>query len=226
MSGNDRSLKRRVQGAPLSPRLMSRLTAAAVRVRYQDGVLIHARGDAKPGLSIVHTGAVRFSNPGLDGSVITTGTLGPGQFFGEATLFAGLPRTHDAVAAGPTVIDQLSKKRFDQIFDEEPDLARMMLQAMTQRLYLALDFMDDLRRLPLKARVAKLISTRSAISGNRNTLEANQSELAFTLGVSRVSMGKALGALQKEGIVKLGYGRIDIPDRKKLKVWIAEHVNL
>ena len=115
MLSNDHFLKESAQGAPLSSALMARLTKAAIRVTYRDGELVHARGDAKPGLSIVHSGAVRFSNPGLDGSVITTGILNPGQFFGEATLFAGLPRTHDAVAVGPTVIDQVSKKRFDQV---------------------------------------------------------------------------------------------------------------
>lgn len=213
-------------GERLPPRLMARLSDAAIRVAYDDGELIHARGDAKPGLSIVHEGAVRFINSGIDGSVVSTGTLRSGEFFGEATLFAGLPRTHDAVADGPTIIDQVSKSRFDKIFDEEPDLARAMLRMTTRRLYWALDFMDDLRSLPLKARVAKVIIRRNESSSGKSMVRANQSDLAYLLGVSRVSIGKALGELQSQGLIKLGYGRIEIPDPSALKAWITKNAPL
>ncbi len=215
-------------GWPLMDLLPGRLRAclrkAANPVRYQDGALIHAGGDAKPGLSIVHQGAVRFGNPGEDGSYVTTSILGPGHCFGEATLFAGLPRTHDAVAVGDTVVDQIGKKRFDQIFNAEPELSRIMLVATTRRLYTALEFMDDLRRLPLRARTAKLIATMADASKTEGVVECNQTDLAFTLGVSRVSAGTALGGLQKDRLIKLGYGKIYIPNRKRLDDWIADHI--
>lgn len=219
----DQSLGERIRGPAMPQRLQTRLREAAVRVSYGDGELVHARGDHKPGLSLIHKGAVRFVNQGLDGSVVSTGILGPGQFFGEATLFADLPRTHNAIAVGATIIDQVAKQRFDAIFDEEPELARVMLRATTQRLYLALDILDDLRRLPLKTRAAKMIAIHAAVSREKNSVKLNQSELAFTLGVSRVALGKALGELQKDGLIKLGYKRIDIPDALKLKGWIAKN---
>ncbi|WP_425408464.1 Crp/Fnr family transcriptional regulator [Hyphococcus sp.] len=222
----DFTLATNAKNALLSPRVMTRLTKAAVRVAYADGAVIHSRGDSKRGLSIIHEGGVRFTNPGLDGSLVSTGVMRPGHFFGEATLFVDLPRTQDAIAIGQTLIDQISKKRFDRIFDEEPELARMMMKVTTERLYLTLEFLDDMRRLPLKARAAKLIVTRASIAEDATVVNANQSEIAFTLGVSRVSIGKALSALQTEGLISLGYGKIQIPDLSGLKSWIAENTPL
>lgn len=212
-------------GAPLmefaSRRLGGKIRAAATAVRYQDGAVLHAHGDDKPGLSIVRSGAVRFGLVDADGTYIATSLLGEGHCFGEATLFAGRARTHDAVAVGETVIEQIDKARFDRLFDQEPDLARALLNATTRRLYSALDFMDDLRRLPLPARTAKLILSMARSAQRDGYVECNQADLAFTLGVSRVSIGKALAILQDEKLVILGYGRIDIPDTARLHAWIA-----
>ena len=96
-----------------------------------------------------------------------------------------------------------------------------MLEATTQRLYSVLDFLDDVRRLPLKVRAAKLISGMARTSKRPGMIEGNQSDLAFTLGVSRVSIGKALAALQQEGILALGYGYVFVPDLARLERWIA-----
>ena len=208
--------------ALLPPGLAAKLSAAASAVEYEDGETIHSRGDAKPGLSIIRSGAVRFAIPGADGSYITTSILGPGHCFGEATLFAHLPRAYDAIAVGETMVEQIAKRRFDRIFDEEPMLARLMLEATTQRLYSVLEFMDDLRRLPLPVRTAKIIAGMARLAKHRNEVECCQSDLAFTLGVSRVSIGKALARLQEEGLIVLGYGRIGVPDRAALNDWIAE----
>ncbi len=210
-------------GSMLPSALRQRLSEASTHVRYGDGETIHSRGDAKPGLSIVRSGAVRFAIPGEDGSWVTTSILGPEHCFGEATLFAGLSRTYDAIAVGETVIEQLTKRRFDAIFDEEPALARTMLEATTQRLYASLGFLDDQRRLPLKLRMAKIIVSMARSAKRVNVVECNQSDFAFTLGVSRVSAGKTLGELQEAGFIRLGYGQIDIVDAASMNAWIAKN---
>ncbi|GJL92002.1 Crp/Fnr family transcriptional regulator [Hyphococcus sp.] len=210
-------------GNMLSADLRQRLSAAATPMRYGDGETIHSRGDAKPGLSMVRSGAVRFAIPGEDGSWVTTSILGPEHCFGEATLFAGLPRAYDAIAVGETVVEQLTKRRFDAIFDEEPELARALLAATTQRLYASLSFLDDQRRLPLKLRMAKIIVSMARSAKRANVVECNQSDFAFTLGVSRVSAGKALGELQDVGFIRLGYGQIEITGASSMHAWILEH---
>ncbi|GJL95995.1 MAG: hypothetical protein DHS20C05_24000 [Hyphococcus sp.] len=206
----------------LSEPLRAQLSSVANHVRYHDGKLIHSRGEVKPGLSIIQTGAVRFANPGIDGAYATTSTLGAGHCFGEATLFARLPRTYDAIAVGDTVIEQITKPKFDRLFVAEPELARALLISTTRRLYGALEFLDDLRNLPLDVRTAKLLASMLAASRKEGVVQCTQTDLAFTLGVTRVSVGTALRKLQKEGILTLHYGRIKTPDKNKLYAWLEK----
>jgi len=200
----------------LSPALLARLEKVATRVRYRDGVIIHGLGDDKPGLSIVRDGAVRFAKHTSGGGEVTVSILGPGHSFGEATLFAGMGRAYDATAVGDTVVDQISKAKFNRILEDAPELARALLAATTRRLYSVLGFLDDLRTLPLGARVAKLIIGMEELAKTPGVVECRQSDLAFTLGVSRVSVGKALARFQDAGLIRLGYSRINILNRAAL----------
>lgn len=206
--------------------LARRVRAAAKPTRYQDGQLIHARGDVDRGLSIVRSGAVRFGNAGEDGSYVTTTVMGPGQSFGEFTLFGDLPRTHDATAVGTTVIDRLDHTRVKRLLAEAPELWHILLVATTKRLHDALELLDDLRRLPLPALTAKLLLTLPPSETNPAQVPCNQADLAFSLGVSRVSIGKALAQLQKAGLVALGYRTITIRDRAALQRWLAQRRQL
>lgn len=201
--------------------LARRVRAAAKATRYRDGQLIHARGDVQRGLSIVRSGAVRFGNAGEDGSYVTTTVMGPGQSFGEFTLFGDLPRTHDATAIGATVVDFLDQARINRLLVEAPELWRILMTATTKRLHDALELLDDFRRLPLPALTAKLLLTLPPSKEDPARVECNQADLAFTLGVSRVSVGKALAQLQKAGLVVLGYRTIAIQDRAALTRWLA-----
>jgi len=203
--------------------VLRRVRAAAKPMRYRDGQLIHARGDLKRGLSIVRSGAVRFGNAGEDGSYVTTTVMGPGQSFGEFTLFADLPRTHDATAVGATVVDHLDQTRVNRLLAEAPELWRVLLVATTKRLHDALELLDDFRRLPLPALTAKLLLTLPPAREDPDVVACNQTDLAFSLGVSRVSIGKALAHLQRAKLVVLGYRTITIKDRAALKSWLARH---
>jgi CRP-like cAMP-binding protein len=171
----------------------------------------------------VRSGAVRFGNAGDDGSYVTTTVMGPGQSFGEFTLFGDLPRTHDATAVGATIVDFLEPVRFDRLLVEAPELWRILMVATTKRLHDALELLDDVRRLPLPALTAKLLLSLPPSSEDPALVECNQADLAFTLGVSRVSIGKALARLQKAGLLVLGYRTITIRDRTALQTWLAKH---
>lgn len=203
--------------------LMAQILAAGRDVHYADGQLIYRRGDLSPGISILKSGRVVARIIGTDGSVLTNSTLSPGQCFGEFTLFAGLPRTHDISAVGDTVLTQISGRRFLALFDREPRIARALLTISLHRSFSLVEFMDDLRRLPLIVRIAKILMSRIPQQDVRTeTITFRQDELAFTLGVSRVSVGKALKRLERDGYVRLGYGRIELPDVPRFRVWVEE----
>ncbi len=192
-------------------------------IAYPKGSVVHQRGDNKPGLAIVETGTVEVGNTGSDGSFLVTSIMGPGQCFGEFTLFAGLPRTHTITAASDSRIHQIPAKHINRLIEEEPSVSRAFLTLSLLRTHGLLEFFDDFRRLPKAVHLAKFIWSIAEASGNQTVAHFRQQDLAFTFGLSRVSISKSLNKLQCDGLIELGYGCVRFPDPEKLQQWLAEH---
>ncbi len=211
--------------ATLPPELAKALGETAVSLQFSDGQQIHARDDGIQALSIIRSGAVRIGQFDPEGSYSGVAILGPGQFFGEFTLFAGLPRRFDAIAAGPTVVDEINQTRFDRLLAKHRGIRTHFLASLAHRLHAALETVDDMRRLPLNVRLAKTLHVMQ--SGNRtgSALNVTQSDLADLLGVTRVSVNKGLAALEKSGLIRRSYGRIELDDPVVLRNWIRKHTS-
>ncbi len=202
--------------------LREALFDAAVSVSYSDGQLIQARGDMDPSLTIVKSGAARLGQIGIDGSYAGMAVMGPDQFFGEFTIFGGLPREFDAFAVGQTVIAKISKTRFDRLLDKHSGIRSYFLAFLAQRLHAALTFVDDLRHLSLNARVGKTINMMHQADRRQRTVKVTHEELAEVLGVTRVSINKALKELEQLGLLSRAYGQIEIPSTDALDDWVRD----
>ena len=79
-----------------------------------------------------------------------------------------------------------------------------------------LSYIGDTLGMPLLARVAQQILSVSKGVNNADTVHLRQVDLAHSLGVSRVSIGKALKTLAKQRIIRIGYGQLEILSREQL----------
>jgi CRP/FNR family transcriptional regulator, cyclic AMP receptor protein len=200
------------------------IESAARLVRFEDGQWVHNRGDGKPGLSIVKSGAVLVGSYGPDGSFLTTSVLGPGHSFGEFTVFANLPRSNDISAEGSTEIWHIAPRRVEALCARYPELALALLKISLLRSYSLIEQLDDLRRLPLDVRTAKFLLQSAVLQDGQHRVHLTQTDLAFALGVSRVSVSKVLTKLAKAGLVELGYGKLGLPQHDDLCRWLERRV--
>lgn len=197
----------------LEPELQRVLQNAGTIERFDHKQLIHSRGTQTKGLSIVMSGRVRFGVFAENGTYIQIGLLGSGHCFGEATLFAETPRPYDADAFGNTEVLSIIKPVFDRLICDHGQVATALLTTLTSRLYEALEFADDLRALSLEARVAKYLLRATVAGGFKDgVLPVRQVDITYALGLSRVSVGKALTTLAEKGYIALGYRQITIRD--------------
>lgn len=206
--------------------LKSAILAAAVEMSFVNGQRVHSRGDRTKGLSIIQSGAVKMGSVGLDGSYTQVSVLGPGQMFGEFTLFADMPRGFDAEAVGPTRISVINPARFDRLLEQHRGIRGFILGTLTRRLIAALEVADDMRRLPLEVRVAKTLASMADSRAANTEIKVKQSELAEFLGVSRMSINTALKMLDKQGLIRRCYGYLTLPDPNALSHWVAERSEL
>ncbi|QLC24831.1 Crp/Fnr family transcriptional regulator [Parasphingopyxis algicola] len=206
----------------MPPALRAAVEAAGVLVRYPDGATIHQRGDRKPGLSIVSEGTARLSTTDAEGERSTYIEMKAGDSFGEMTLFLDIPRAMDAVAVGETVIREVSRDRFTRLLDQQPALRDHLLVTLASQLSLALERLDDQRRLPAAVRLAKTLIVMAERDGAGHVARGSQSGLAEAIATSRVTAGKALAELADAELVETGYRTVHIPDIAALEDWIAE----
>ena len=163
-----------------------------------------------------------------DGRFVSTVVMRQGESFGELTLFARLPRALDAVAIGPTRINFVSRKAFMRIMDDKPELRDRVLANLATQLARALDQIDSLVRLPLRAQVARLLNEYIDTQAPPNyiSIKVTHNQLAATLGVTRVSIVAALDDLVATGLIAKGYGSIQIQDLQALQSWLADQQDI
>ena len=192
--------------------------------RYADQQLISSRGDTDRELNIVEEGAVRVSNVDLEGRRTETAVLEAGDSFGEFTLLAGTPRFFDFHAQGHTRIRTINKAQFDALMQGDAAFRDGIVRMLTHRLLSAVSIIEDMRRLPLPAQLAKyVLHCAEKVGHDQWQYRGTQSDLADALGVSRVSVGQALKRLQQSGLLARGYGCVNITNKSSLQAWVHQH---
>ncbi len=206
----------------LSPALRQDILARAVVRRVKGGAQLTTRGAAADEWVGVARGAVRISTVSLGGRSITLTYVEPGSWFGDISLFDGLPRTHDATAHGDSTLLCVRKADFQALLKQHVELYEALLRLNCRRLRLLFGVVEDLNTLPLAARLAKqlLLLARShglAQGGEiRIGLQLAQEDLAQLLGASRQRVNQELKALERQGAVRIEPTRLIVLSKDKL----------
>ena len=117
--------------APLGERGLSLLAVYAAERTFKPGAIVFDKGVAGEAMYVVMEGEVRLDPP--------TATLGPGETFGEMTLFTGERHRETAVAWQPPkrgdriLLLEISKIVFRNLVKAVPDVALRVAVAMSQR---------------------------------------------------------------------------------------------
>jgi CRP-like cAMP-binding protein len=206
----------------LTPALRADILARALVRRYPDGIQIASRGTQAAEWIGVASGAVRVSSVSLAGKQISLTYVEPGTWFGDISLFDGLPRTHDATTHGPTTLLVVRKPDFSELLARHTELYEALLRLNCRRMRLMFDVIEDLNTKPLAARLAKQILLLARSYGIaqgeeiRIGLQLAQEDLAQLLGASRQRVNQELKGFEREGAVRVEPTRLVVLSREKL----------
>ena len=205
---------------PLRNAILSR---AAVR-RLPDGAMMSSRGAAADEWCGVAKGAVRVSSVSLAGKQITLTYVEPGTWFGDISLFDGLPRTHDSNSHGETTLLVVRKADFKDLLAQHTELYEALLRLNCRRLRLMFDAVEDLNTRPLASRLARQILLLARSYGIaqgeeiRIGLQLAQEDLAQLLGASRQRVNQELKGFERDGAVRIEPTRLIVLSKDKLLV--------
>ena len=203
------------------PAALSQTLLEMARVQRLDaGQRLFRRGDRPSGLYAVVEGAVRVGAIGENGKEALLTLVEPPYWFGEISLFDGLPRTHDAFAESASTLLLLPQAELLALLERQPQHWRDFALLMSHKLRLAFIALEDMSLLPAAPRLARrllLIAENYGESEPRRVLHLAQEQLALMLSLSRQTTNQILKELEAQGVVRLTYGEIEILDFERLR---------
>lgn len=188
---------------------------------YADAELVHARGDACDGFYTIASGSVRFTRATVDGHTSTIAVLERHNWFGEISIFDGLPRTHDGHAYGPTILLFHARSDFKRLLMRHPAVYERFARMLALRLRATFDMVEEAAVAPLAQRLARRLlelaqlqpsAMSAAVIPRGREVPLTQEELGHLLGKSRQSIAKQLRLWEQEGLIQTNYGRVFIDD--------------
>jgi CRP-like cAMP-binding protein len=202
-----------VRSAPLFAALDDEAAAALLasmsRVDLPRGEALFAEGDSGDRLFVITSGKIKLGRTSSDGRENLLTVLGPGEMFGELSLFDPGPRTATATAVADAELVGLGHADLQEFLTGRPEVARHLLQALARRLRRTNDSLADLVFSDVPGRVAKALLDLSRRFGRQTDAgvlvahDLTQEELAQLVGASRETVNKALADFASRGWLRL-----------------------
>src|SRR5687768_14259829 len=120
--------------ASLDDQAATELRSLLTSKQVSTGKQLFHKGDTGDALYLIESGRVRISIRDEDGKEVTLAELAQGDFFGEMALIDGRQRSADATVFEEARLAVLSRKAFLSFVRSSPDVALVMLSALTDRL--------------------------------------------------------------------------------------------
>ena len=191
--------------------------------RLRRGDVLFHEGDSGDKLYIVTEGKVKLGRTSADGRENLLAILGPGQMFGELSLFDPGPRSATVTAVTDTVFASLSHADLLRWLEGRPAVARGLLTQLAGRLRRANDVVADLVFSDVPGRVAKQLLELARRFGDRREdgihvhHDLTQEELAQLVGASRETVNKALADFAARGWIRLEPRSVTIIDVQRVE---------
>jgi CRP/FNR family transcriptional regulator, cyclic AMP receptor protein len=192
-------------------------------VRLSRGEHLFQEGQDGDRLFVVLDGKMKLTRAAVDGRENLLGVLGPGEMFGELSLFDPRPRTSSASAVTDATLAALGHDALRRMLQDHPEVSLHMLQALARRLRRANDVVADLVFTDVPGRVAKNLLDLADRFGEQEKdglhvhHDLTQEELAQLVGASRETVNKALADFAARGWLQISARSVLILDVDRLR---------
>jgi CRP/FNR family cyclic AMP-dependent transcriptional regulator len=192
-------------------------------VRMERGDILFREGQSGDSLYVIGEGKIKLGRSSSDGRENLVAILGPGEMFGELSLFDPGPRTMTATAVAETQLMALGNDSLTGLLTGRPEVAKALLAALAQRLRRTNEHLADLVFTDVPGRVAKALLDlaerfgRPVDNGVMVSHDLTQEELAQLVGASRETVNKALADFAGRGWLKLEARAVLLLDVDRLR---------
>jgi CRP-like cAMP-binding protein len=188
-----------------------------VRRLFRKGERI-SEGDEGTGFYAVLSGRVKISKVSMEGKEQILHLFGPGESFGEVSVFTGQGFPADAAADLPATVLFFPRAAFSGLIRLDPALALNMLAQLSQRLRQFAGLIEDLSLKEVPGRLAKyLLYLSGRDGGDAVDLDVSKGQLAALLGTIPETLSRILTKMNRQGLIRSRGAQINILDRRGLE---------
>jgi len=194
--------------AEMDPENSRALIESMNPVAFARGDVLFHEGDLGDRLFVIRSGKIKLGRRSSDGRENLLSIQGPGEMFGELSLFDPGPRTATATVVADAELVELAHTDLVAWLELHPKVAKHLLKALAHRLRRTNEALADLVFSDVPGRVAKALldlATRfgePTDEGVRVAHDLTQEELAQLVGASRETVNKALADFAARGWVR------------------------
>jgi CRP-like cAMP-binding protein len=188
------------------PEMKQVISAHSFRV----GQTVAEREELSGNLFTLMKGRVQLVREGPNGRRLAIATLGPGAMFGEGALLGAFEPSIKAVALSDCVVWMVPEPYAQVLAIRYPALSWGLLQTVGLRLAQVEDRMEEVAYKRLPERLAGLLLELA--NGGKAIRGTSHQALADMLGTYRETISAILRSFKDDGLVELGYRKIELRD--------------
>lgn len=165
-------------------------------------------------------GLLKMTNDAAAEVAITYAGLPPGAWFGEGTLLKHESYRYNVAALRRSVVAGLPIETFDWLIERSLPFNRYLMNHLNERVSQFIAARETDRLVEPDSRVARSLAGLFhpvLFPGVGTVLRITQQELAYLIGLSRQRVNEALRTLQREGLIRVEYGGVQVLDLDRLR---------
>jgi CRP/FNR family transcriptional regulator, anaerobic regulatory protein len=180
------------------------------KTAMRGGDVLH-KGEPVSGAYVVLSGRLRVFTIANNGTEATLYFVDPGEacVLAMNCLFNDLLYPAWVQAEGATTIALISGATYRRLFESEPSIQNLTVQALSTLVFRLMSSLEDLHTQNHKQRLANFLLTHASSNGELHT---TQQRLAAHLGTTREVVARSMRELVAAGYVRTGRGSIVIKD--------------
>lgn len=205
---------------PLSEGARRDLMARARRRRFGAGEVIFHEGDPGDSMHLLANGhvAIRVTTP--LGDTATLRVLKAGDHFGELSIVSPAPRNATIVALDPVETLAIHQDAVEQLRRTHPGVDRVLVDALVQEVRRLSVLLAEALYLPVEQRMWRRLLALASIyerdGEDVTVIPLTQEDVAGVVGATRPTINRLLRGAERDGVLRMSRGRIDVVDRTAL----------
>ncbi len=181
------------------------LAQGALEQRMDKNEFLYQKGEDPRGMHLVISGQVKLMLPSTEGVEKVVMMVGPGDTFGEETIFHGRGSPVTAQANKDSILLVLEKQALRDTMRSSPSVAEMMMARMGEHLHQLIENLETCVQRSSAQRVAHFLSQRApeqAVSYDLE-LDMNKSTIASQLNLAPETFSRVLNRLSRDGLIAI-----------------------